>query len=300
MGWGPGRQGEPDVGQGTRARAAALWAGVEARATAAAHQFARALASGARIDAPVAIVVAHPDDETLWAGSALRRLTRLKLIHATDGAPFDMHDAHDLGIERREDYAALRAVELERALEALDATPERRDYAIPDQGAVNRLPELIDRLAADLSDVAAVVTHPYEGGHPDHDALAFAVRAASIQIGRCTGGRRPAVVEFACYHEVDGERWFGRFWPDKDCPEEARLLDANDAARVDAAIRAHASQAAVVDGWRPAAERWRTAPLYDFTAPPPPGSALYDQFGWALTSDQWRARVAETGARAWA
>ncbi|MGH1570453.1 hypothetical protein ACRAWG_06980 [Methylobacterium sp. P31] len=37
----------------------------------ASHAFAQRLAGGAPISEPVALVVAHADDETLWAGAAL-------------------------------------------------------------------------------------------------------------------------------------------------------------------------------------------------------------------------------------
>jgi hypothetical protein len=104
---------------------------------------------------------------------------------------------------------------------------------------------------------------------------------------------RAPVVEFACYAKADGARQFGRFVPDPASPEQVRRLSPDDHARVDAALAAHASQAHVFGDWRPEAERWRTAPRYDFTLPPPGEGALYDGFGWALTSDRWRAIAAK-------
>ena len=65
--------------------------------------FARRLAAGEPIDEPVAVVVAHADDETLWCGSALPRLRNCRLIHLTDSAPRDMADANRLGIASREE-----------------------------------------------------------------------------------------------------------------------------------------------------------------------------------------------------
>jgi len=249
--------------------------------------FARRLAAGERVDDPVALVVAHPDDETLWAGAAFARLANLTLIHITDGAPLDMADASRLGFATREDYARARGRELDRALRLLGPPAARIACGVPDQQAIGRLGELADRLAGHLADMAAVLTHPYEGGHPDHDAAALAVRIAVERIGARVG-RAPALVEFACYHAIDGERRFGRFWPDADCPEQARPLDPADRDRIGRAIAAHATQSSVVGSWRPDAERWRAAPDYDFTAPPPPGDSLYDRFGWAITSARWR------------
>ena len=248
-----------------------------------AHDWAERLANGEVIDAPVTLVVAHPDDETLWAGAALNRLRDLTLILLTDGAPEDMGDAHRLGFATREAYASARAVELTRALEALDARLKLIRYEVRDKEAVLHLPALIERLREDLAGAELVVTHPYDGGHPDHDAAALAVAQAV----------RAPLVEFACYAQVHGQRAFGRFVADAASPEQVRSLDPGDCARVDAALAAHRTQAHVFGDWRPTHERWRAAPRYDFTRPPPGEGALYDGFGWALTSDRWRAVAAE-------
>lgn len=249
--------------------------------------FAERLASGAQIDEPVAVVVAHPDDETLWTGSALRRLKRLRLILLTDGAPLDMADAVRHGFDSRDAYARARAAEFDAALTALDIRTDYECYDVPDQQAAVMLAPLTDRLAADFTGVAAVITHPYEGGHPDHDAAAFAARVAVDRLG-CIGSA-PALVEFACYHAVDGQRRFGEFWADPASPEQRRALDSADRDRVTAAIAQHRTQALVIGDWRPEFERWRAAPAYDFAAPPPPGWCLYDNLGWAMNSARWRA-----------
>jgi len=245
--------------------------------------WACALASGEPIAAPVAVVVAHPDDETLFAGSLLRRLHDARLVMVTDGAPHDMADARRLGIARREDYAAVRARELDDALAALGFAGRLVRYGVPDQGAVYALPELVERLRADLDGVELVVTHPYEGGHPDHDAVACAVARAVAGMAK-----PPAVVEFACYARFAGERVWARFVADDACPERVRALDAEDRDRIEAALAAHASQAAVFGPWRPEAERWRAAPRHDFARPPRAEACLYDAFGWTLTSERWR------------
>lgn len=247
--------------------------------------WAARLASGEPIDEPVAVVVAHADDETLWAGAALGRLRNCRLIHLTDSAPHDMVDAGRLGIGTREDYAALRARELEAALAELAAEPHRFDYGVADKEAVDHLPELVDRLAADCAGVAAIVTHPYEGGHPDHDTAALAVRLAAERIGR------PAVIEFACYHQIGGKRVWAEFATAPTSPERVRALSLFERGRIDRALAAHASQKLVFGDWRPELERWRDAPSYDFTRPPPGQAVLYDGFGWEITSDRWRKRA---------
>ena len=49
------------------------------------------------IGEPVAIVVAHPDDETIAAGASLPLLRTLTLVHVTDGAPARLQDARAAG-----------------------------------------------------------------------------------------------------------------------------------------------------------------------------------------------------------
>src|SRR3954454_5236901 len=66
--------------------------------------------------APVAMVVAHPDDEVIGAGAQLARFTNLALVHVTDGAPADVRDATRAGFASAQDYAAARREELEKAL----------------------------------------------------------------------------------------------------------------------------------------------------------------------------------------
>ncbi len=246
------------------------------------------LARGERVAEPVALVVAHPDDEALGLGSRLHLCERLTLIHLTDGAPHDMGDAHRAGFVTREAYAAARSAELDAALAVLDCRPERRvAYGLPDQTLVDRLPELIDRLARDLRGAAAAFTHAYEGGHPDHDAAALAVAAACTRLG----AGAPARWEFAGYFGVGGALHANRFHPDPSAPETAVTLTADECARKARAFAAHASQAAVLADFPPEREAWRPAPAYDVAAPPPCGEAHYDRHGWPLTSAAWRARA---------
>ena len=249
----------------------------------AGEAWARRFASGEPISERVVVVVAHPDDETLWAGALLGRLDDGLLIHLTDGAPADGADARRLGFASRAAYAATRATELDTALAALGYRGARKGYGVRDQEAAGAVDALIERLSVDLAGAAAVITHPYEGGHPDHDAAALAVRRAADRVGA-------AVVEFACYHKREGNRVFGAFWPGPS--EAARTLLPAESARIDEALRAHASQSHVFGQWRPDHERWRAAPDYDFAAPPPPDEALYDDYGWAMTTRRWREVVA--------
>ncbi|MGI4732894.1 MAG: PIG-L deacetylase family protein [Janthinobacterium lividum] len=246
--------------------------------------WARRLAAGGPIEEPVAVVVAHPDDETLWTGSALRRLRDATLVVVTDGAPEDMGDAHRLGFRTRADYASARATELDAALLALEFAGRLVQYEVQDQGTAAEVASIADRLTINCAGAAVIVTHPYEGGHPDHDSVALASRIAADRL-------RVPVVEFACYARFDGSRVFARFVDDADRPEYRRPLDTDDRARVERALQAHASQQSVFGTWRPDVERWRAAPRYDFGRPPPGEAVLYDEFDWTMTAERWRAIV---------
>ncbi|HJU07443.1 MAG TPA: PIG-L family deacetylase [Rhodanobacteraceae bacterium] len=240
------------------------------------------------IDVTVAMVVAHPDDETVSAGSVLSRLRNWKLIHLTDGAPQDMHDAHRAGFETRAQYAAARAKELDCALDALQARPRARiGYGCVDQETAENLRELAQRAREDLAGASFAITHPYEHGHPDHDACSFAVHAACALLRRADG-RAPQIIEFASYHVRDGAGVAARFWPDEAHPERELVLDTAECERKARAIECFASQHGLAEVFPVGVERYRTAPKYDFREPAPPGTAWYDAHGWRIDSARWR------------
>jgi len=234
------------------------------------------------------LIAAHPDDEILGLGGQLAGIPDLTLIHVTDGAPRDLADARRAGFDTRGSYANARALELERALRAAEVIPaRRRALAIADQEAIGHLPELLALMQEELRFAAAVITHPYEGGHPDHDVCALLVQCACERLRRASR-TAPIRLEFASYHARDGEAAWGVFWPAAGCPERVVPLDARQLARKRAALTEYVTQTEVIAPFPLDPERLRPAPRYDFTRPPPPGDILYDRFRWRVTGESWR------------
>ncbi len=130
-----------------------------------------------------------------------------------------------------------------------------------------------------------ILTHPYEGGHPDHDAAAFAV-AEALKV--CPGA---AHEEFASYHAGPQGVVNGEFFPAG--PAERALILTQAERDLKAAMFAalhthqHIFRLFPLD-----TEKFRIAPVYDFTQPPHPGELQYERFGFGA-SVEWRRRAVE-------
>ena len=250
------------------------------------------LKRGERVRARIMIVVAHPDDETIGLGAQLCRFGDALLVHVTDGAPRDGADAERHGFATRADYATARQGELAAALIAGEVTAVRTaKLGIPDKEAfldlVGLSRELAERLR--LERPAAVLTHAYEGGHPDHDAAAFAVHAV------CRGlstEERPAMIEMPLYHACDGQMVTNRFLPAHSRELTLRLGEA-DLRRKRRMVDCFRTQRELLCRFELDPERFRPAPAYDFRASPHSGALLYEVFGWGISGAQWRLRAKE-------
>ncbi len=241
------------------------------------------------------IVVAHPDDETIGLGAQLRRLRDALLLHVTDGAPRDGEDARRHGFADPADYAAARRRELAAALIAGEAAViPTTTLGIPDQEAYLDLAGLSRSIAECLEHErpAAVLTHAYEGGHPDHDAAAFAVHMACRSVA---AANRPAIIEMPFYHADDGRMVTGIFLPAQS-EEVAIRLNETDLRRKRRMVDCFYSQREILACCKLDIERFRPAPAYDFRAPPHDGPLLYETFGWAISGTEWRRRAAHAQA----
>jgi len=250
-----------------------------------------ALAAGETVAAPVTAIVAHPDDELIGMGSRLSRLQNLTLVYATDGAPSNMRHATALGFDSAEAYSRARYDESRAALAIAGANPVRQKVLeFSDGDTVFHLPALVERVAQAISGAATVITHAYEGGHPDHDSCAFAVQLVCSEIS-ARGQERPLRLEFAGYYIHGGQLVTNSFWPAADVHEAVVRLSWQERRTKRKAMRAFATQSTIIKKYPPVREAYRRAPIYDFSKPPPPGEWYYDGYNWPLKGKDWLAQV---------
>jgi LmbE family N-acetylglucosaminyl deacetylase len=248
---------------------------------------------------PIAVVVAHPDDEVIGLGGQLSRWApHTILVHVTNGAPADGCDARAAGFATTSEYAAARHHEAHAALAWLPRAILRRvSLGVIDQQVCSRLHEIIAELAELIREAEppVLVTHAYEGAHPDHDAIAFGVSALRAM------RRVPpfAVVEFAGYHVTPSGTFVTNRFPES--PQDDRRvrlpLDPAERRLKRLMLAAFRTQARVLTPFDVREEWVRPAPAYDFAAPPPGVQVWYDRINMGVTGGEWRASVADVTRR---
>lgn len=230
------------------------------------------------------VVVAHPDDEAIGCGALLQRMRNPLVVFATDGAPRQAKWWQKYG--SREAYTELRRQEARQALSEVGISgPEflsdDDSQPFPDQELFQRVPEAVAALIrlVERFRPQALLTHSYEGGHPDHDACCF---VASVVARRCGLPawemplyRRDAegnVVQQQFIHPGGGEVTI-----------EASAVEQQRKQRM---LEAYRSQQEVVAAFDSSIERLRPLHDYDFARPPHEGRLNYEEWGWEMTREE--------------
>jgi LmbE family N-acetylglucosaminyl deacetylase len=240
------------------------------------------------VTARVLVVVAHPDDETIGAGAILARSTDAHVAVVTDGAPND-RGFWPLALQEASPatYAQVRRDELVGALTEVGIGPDRVYWlAIKDGEAIDAVPAIVGRLVSLIRDIKpqVVLTHAYEGGHVDHDAVALAVHAA---MALTDSGHAH---EMALYHGSRGEITVHTFLPGP--PAYTFHLDDRLQRRKSRMLARYETQQRYEQYFGLAVERYRCAPAHDFfSAPDADSPLLYERNHPAGTAERWRAQA---------
>jgi LmbE family N-acetylglucosaminyl deacetylase len=251
---------------------------------------------GGAQEGPWLVIAAHPDDEVIGASWLMNRAPELVVVHVTDGAPEDPRLRPQEHAASRAQYAEVRRGEAETALRCLDVPRVRTlTLGVTDQRAAEHLTWIAEQLTELLLTLrpSLLITHCYEGGHPDHDATAFAVRAA-LACAQRWAACPPRLCEMTSYHGAEGRFAAGAF-PSWTGPELRVQLGVQAQQVKRAMFRAHASQAALLSAFGVAEERYRWGAPCDFAHPPHPGLLYYEQRGWGMAGARFRelARAAQ-------
>jgi len=255
----------------------------------------------------IVVLAAHPDDETIGASALLARFPESTVVYLTDGAPRDGRFWTCGPYSSRQEYAARRHTEATDALAHAGVSDKQIFWlGAVDQEAVLEIPELIHRFANLLKEAGpdVVITHPYEGGHPDHDSAALIAPLAISLLDR-----KPQLVEMTSYHAENDKCVKGKFLnPQTQADSRPSALapatltfdfSAKDNERKRKMFDVYASQRLVLKDFPTDRESFRAAPDYDFSQPPHEGTLWYECMGWPMTGTRWRelaaAAIAELG-----
>jgi len=234
----------------------------------------------------ILVFAAHPDDETIGASLLLSRFPQSSVAFLTDGAPRDPR-LWSAGVQgSREDYAETRRQEALHALKYVGIPAQRIVWlGGVDQEATFEIVTLAQRFAKVITKMRPeiVITHAYEGGHPDHDAAAVVATMVTSSLENA-----PLVLEMTSYHARDGQCVTGEFLNSDPRLELHFELSSEDRERKRQMMDAYASQRLVLENFPIDCERLRLAPEYTFTEPPHPGKLWYECMQWPMTGVRWR------------
>lgn len=243
----------------------------------------------------VLLIAAHPDDETIGAGVLLSRRKNVQVLHVTDGSPLNLADALAAGFRTREEYAEARRRETVAALALAGISEDAiANLQFTDQQTAFHLREISDAILKVVQEVRPeiVLTHSYEGGHPDHDSVALACHLA----GQRCGDAAFCLCEFSGYHAGNGGMEVYQFLRQEGRERQFTycLTPAERELKI-AMINRFSTQARTLQAFSlPEVEKFRVAPPYDFAKPPHAGKLWYENFNWGVDGPAWRKMATQT------
>jgi N-acetylglucosamine malate deacetylase 2 len=220
------------------------------------------------------LLAAHPDDEAVGAGALLQRMEEAYVVFCTDGGPKDSYFWKQYG--SREKYVQIRHAEAESA--ANIAGIKRIEFLdFRDQELFKNLyPALsaLERLILELRP-NALLTHAYEGGHPDHDSCAFLAYVLGVR-------HKLPVWEMPLYHRnqqgICGQEFLRSQGSTLIRPTTEELEKKRDM------VNAHRSQN--LQSFDLTVERFRPQPSYDFRNPPEAEVINYEAWQWPMKATE--------------
>jgi len=237
-----------------------------------------------------AVIVAHPDDEVVGAGSLIHKLNDVTIVHASNGAPRAAKILEKSEFLTPKDYGEARIKACACAL-AIAKIPAERiiEFGYMALDLPHRLMSLTRSVMAFLlnSSSEIVLTNAYDGGHPDHDATAFATHTA-IDLIKRSGLKPPVIFEFGLYPDADSRTRVLDFLPGSGKETTIVVLDGKARKLKLQMFDCLSTQGGPLNASPFESEKFRRAPSYDFRRLPGCGAPHYESFDWGFSGDDWQ------------
>jgi LmbE family N-acetylglucosaminyl deacetylase len=240
------------------------------------------------------VIVAHPNDEIVAGGCLISKLPNVRIVHVSTGAPQSLEEVRAAGWDSVSSYTEARRRESLAALELANVTEERvMDFGMDQFEAPFRMVHLTKRLLRFLQQTMPqiLLTHAYEGGHPDHDATAFAAHVA-VRLLQKNGLKPPVIFEMAIYPSNEGAK-VPEFLHSPLLESTTLMLDPKARALKEQMFSCFKSQRQVLVRSPLVSEKFRRAPVYNFRLPPHNGQLHYEKLNCEISGKHWREMATE-------